>query len=208
MASGIDDTLPADTLDKTLEPDRVYDRFHDLLADVVEHDGVLVSSYDESDGLIRCEYAWSDGNRLDTAVFPALPLNREGGGMQSRVIVSGEPLVFNDVAEVVQRPGGTYYDVDSEGTMRKVPDEGAPKAQAAMMLPVKHEGAVVGELFGATAGVGELIYYSEANFNTNGVFAGMVLLAAMALLAEALITSLENRLVRWRPPALGSEIQI
>ncbi len=69
-------------------------------------------------------------------------------------------------------------------------------------------GAVVGELFGATAGVGELIYYSEANFNTNGVFAGMVLLAAMALLAEALITSLENRLVRWRPPALGSEIQI
>ena len=53
-------------------------------------------------------------------------------------------------------------------------------------------GAVVGELFGATAGVGELIYYSEA----------------MALLAEALITSLENRLVRWRPPALGSEIQI
>jgi len=40
------------------------------------------------------------------------------------------------------------------------------------------------------------------------VFAGMVLLAAMALLAEALITSLENRLVRWRPPALGSEIQI
>jgi PAS domain S-box-containing protein len=28
--------------------------------------------------------------------------------------------------------------------MRKVPDEGPPKAQAAMMIPVKHEGAVVG----------------------------------------------------------------
>jgi len=69
-------------------------------------------------------------------------------------------------------------------------------------------GAVVGELFGATAGVGELIYYAQGNFNTNGVFAGMVLLAAMALVAEALITALENRLVRWRPPAAGSEIQI
>lgn len=69
-------------------------------------------------------------------------------------------------------------------------------------------GAVVGELFGATAGVGELIYSAEATFNTNGVFAGMLLLAAMALLAEALITALENRLVRWRPPAVGSEIQI
>src|SRR5207248_1624188 len=50
-------------------------------------------------------------------------------------------------------------------------------------------GAVVGELFGATQGVGELIYSAEHNFNANGVFAGMLLLAAMALLAEAFITA-------------------
>ncbi len=61
-------------------------------------------------------------------------------------------------------------------------------------------GAVVGELFGATQGVGELIYLSKNLFDTAGVFAGMALLAAMALLAEALITALENRLIRWRPP--------
>jgi NitT/TauT family transport system permease protein len=60
-------------------------------------------------------------------------------------------------------------------------------------------GAVVGELFGATEGVGELIYNAEHNFDANGVFAGMVLLAAVALVAEALITALENRLIRWRP---------
>jgi len=132
------------TLGETLDPERVYDKFHDLLSDVVEHDGVLVSSYDEGDGLIRCDYAWSDGNRLDAAVFPPLPLNREGGGMQSRVIVSGEPLFFNDVAEVVQRPGGTYYDVDREGTIRKLPESGPPGSSAAMMVPVKHDGRVVG----------------------------------------------------------------
>ena len=131
-------------LGETLEPDRVYDRFHDLLADVVQHDGVLVSSYDESDGLIRCDYAWSDGNRLDTSVFPPLPLNREGGGMQSKVIVSGEPSLFNDVAELVQRPGGTYYDVDREGKIRRLPDSGPPGSRAAMMVPVKHGGRVVG----------------------------------------------------------------
>ena len=134
----------ARTLGETLDPDRVYDRFHDLLADVVQHDGVLVSSYDERDGLIRCEYAWSDGNRLDTTVFPPLPLNRKGGGMQSQVIVSGVPRFFNDVADVVQRPGGTYYDVDREGTVRKLPDSGPPGSRAAMMVPVKHEGQVVG----------------------------------------------------------------
>ena len=30
--------------------------------------------------------------------------------------------------------------------------------------------------------------------------AGMLLLASIALIAEALITVLENRLIRWRPP--------
>ena len=85
-------------LGETLEPERVYERFHLLLADVVPHDGIVVSSYDEADGLIRCEYAWVDGNLLDPTTLPPLPLNREGG-MQSRVIVTGEPLLVNDVVQ-------------------------------------------------------------------------------------------------------------
>src|SRR6266542_2187530 len=103
----------ARVLGETLDPERVYDRFHDLLTGVIQHDGVVVSSYDAEDGLIRCEYAWSDGNRLDHTTLPPLPLNQQGEGMQSRVIVTGEPLLLNDVVEHVQRPGGTYYDVDS-----------------------------------------------------------------------------------------------
>jgi two-component system, OmpR family, phosphate regulon sensor histidine kinase PhoR len=132
-------------LSESLEPERVYDRFHELLANVVEHDGVLVSSCEAArDELIRCEYAWSDGKRLDTSIFPALPLNRQGGGMQSRVIISGEALLFNDVSDRVRDPRGTYYDVDREGTLRKLPDSGPPGTRAAMMVPVKHEGRVVG----------------------------------------------------------------
>ena len=134
----------ARTLGETQDPDRVYDRFHDLLSDIVHHDGVLVSSYDEASEQIRCVYAWSDGNRLDTTLFPALSLNRKGGGMQSKVIVTGVPLLFNDVAEVVQQPGGTYFDVDREGNVRKLPESGPPGSSAAMMVPIKHEGRVVG----------------------------------------------------------------
>ena len=68
-------------------------------------------------------------------------------------------------------------------------------------------GAVVGELFGATEGIGELIYLSKNLFDTAGVFAGMALLAATALVAEALITALEDRLIRWRPP-VATEVRI
>jgi PAS domain S-box-containing protein len=128
---------------ESLEPERVYERFHELLADAVPHDGLIVSSYDERDDLIRAEYAWTDGAVLDTSKFPPLSLNREGG-MQSRVIVSGEPLLFNDVAERVTQPGGVYYNVDREGTVQKLPDSGPSGTSAAMMVPVKHERRVVG----------------------------------------------------------------
>src|ERR1700694_1299361 len=60
-------------------------------------------------------------------------------------------------------------------------------------------GAVVGELFGATQGVGQLIYNAEHNFDANGVFAGMLLLATVALIAESALTLLENNLISWRP---------
>jgi NitT/TauT family transport system permease protein len=61
-------------------------------------------------------------------------------------------------------------------------------------------GAIVGELLGADKGLGLLIRSSQNNFDMNGVLAGMVLVAIIALVAEALITVLENRLLRWRPP--------
>jgi two-component system, OmpR family, phosphate regulon sensor histidine kinase PhoR len=129
-------------LGETLEPGRVYDRFHELLADSIHHDGVVVSDYDASDGLIRCEYARVEGNHVDPSTLPPLPFNPEGG-MQSQVIASGEPLLVNDVQERV-KGGGTFYNVERDGSVRRVPDTGPPGTRAAMMLPVKHEGRVVG----------------------------------------------------------------
>jgi NitT/TauT family transport system permease protein len=61
-------------------------------------------------------------------------------------------------------------------------------------------GALVGEILGAQQGMGLLISQSQGTFNQNGVFAAMVVIAAVALVAEALITVLENRLLSWRPP--------
>jgi PAS domain S-box-containing protein len=129
---------------ETLEPERVYERFHEFLGDVVQHDGVVVSSYNEREDQIRCEYAWVEGNIVDPSTLPPVPLNREGGGMQSRVIVTGEPFLFNDVVDRVQDVGGRFYNVDREGRVKKIPESGPAGTTAAMMVPVKHEGVVVG----------------------------------------------------------------
>jgi GAF domain len=131
-------------LGESLEPERVYERFHELLSDVIQHDGLIVSSYDDRDDLIRAEYVWTEGEVLDASTLPPVSLNRQGGGMQSRVIVSGEPLLFNDVAERVTQPDGVYYNVDREGTIQKLPESGPAGTSAAMMVPVTDEGSVVG----------------------------------------------------------------
>ena len=68
-------------------------------------------------------------------------------------------------------------------------------------------GAVVGEFLGSTEGLGLMIQTAQGTFNANGVFAAMVILAAVALIMEALVTTLENRLITWRPN-VGNEVTI
>jgi NitT/TauT family transport system permease protein len=62
-------------------------------------------------------------------------------------------------------------------------------------------GAIVGEFLGAQKGLGLVIATSQNNFNPNGVFAAMLIIAVLALTAEGLIGALERRLLSWRPPA-------
>ena len=63
-------------------------------------------------------------------------------------------------------------------------------------------GAIVGEFLGGFQGLGVLIKNAQGTFDSNGVWAALVLMGVVALVAEWLITRLENRLLRWRPTQL------
>jgi NitT/TauT family transport system permease protein len=65
-------------------------------------------------------------------------------------------------------------------------------------------GAVVGEYAGADKGLGLLIANAQGTFDAAGIYAGMIIITVVALLAEWLLTLLENRLLRWRPPIASS----
>ncbi|MBV6305947.1 ABC transporter permease [Candidimonas humi] len=60
-------------------------------------------------------------------------------------------------------------------------------------------GAVVGEFLGARVGIGLLIATAQGAFNASGVFAAMIVLAVVALIAEYILTLIENWLLKWRP---------
>ena len=61
-------------------------------------------------------------------------------------------------------------------------------------------GALVAEVLGAQKGIGLIITQASGNFDPDTVFACMVIMAVVTLVAEYLITLLERVLLRWRPP--------
>ena len=67
-------------------------------------------------------------------------------------------------------------------------------------------GAIVGEFLGAQRGLGLVIATAQNNFNPDGVFAAMFIIAVLALTAEALIALLERRLLSWRPPSQAEAV--
>ncbi|MBW4095052.1 MAG: ABC transporter permease [Acidobacteria bacterium] len=60
-------------------------------------------------------------------------------------------------------------------------------------------GAIVGEYAGAKKGMGMLIANAQGTFDSAGIYAGMIIVTVVALLAELLITQAENKLLKWRP---------
>jgi NitT/TauT family transport system permease protein len=66
-------------------------------------------------------------------------------------------------------------------------------------------GAVVGEYLGSSAGLGYLIHEAEGNFDTTGVFAGMVILAIFVLAVDYVVTLTENQLLVWRPTSASGQ---
>jgi NitT/TauT family transport system permease protein len=69
-------------------------------------------------------------------------------------------------------------------------------------------GAIVGEFLGAQQGLGLVIATAQNNFNPDGVFAAMLIIAILALTAEGLIGQLERRLLAWRPPAGSADTAV
>ena len=66
-------------------------------------------------------------------------------------------------------------------------------------------GAIVGEFVGSRYGIGLLINIAKGAFDAAGMYAAIVIIMVVALAAEHLMTLIENRLARWRPPALADQ---
>jgi len=64
-------------------------------------------------------------------------------------------------------------------------------------------GIVVGEMYGATSGIGYLITVSGARFQTDKVMVGIIIIALAGILLTGLLRAIERRFERWRPDYRG-----
>jgi NitT/TauT family transport system permease protein len=58
---------------------------------------------------------------------------------------------------------------------------------------------IIGEFLVGNEGLGYLIEYSRQNFDTTGVFAGIVVATALVLVVNALLVRVDHRINAWRP---------
>ncbi len=80
-----------------------------------------------------------------------------------------------------------------------------PLLLAGLRLGLGHAliGIVVGEMFGATEGLGFLIAVSGARFQTDRVMVGIIIIAAAGMAMTAILRAIERRFERWRPNVSG-----
>lgn len=63
-------------------------------------------------------------------------------------------------------------------------------------------GAIVGEFIGSRYGIGFIIQVARGVHDTAEMYASIVIIVVVVLAAEAIMTLIEKRLARWRPPSL------
>ena len=79
-------------------------------------------------------------------------------------------------------------------------------ASLKIALPRALSAAIIGEFLVGNEGIGYLIENSRQNFDTTGVFAGVVLATALVLVINAMLVWLDRRFSAWRPTDRDMEL--
>lgn len=133
-----------------------------------------------------------------------------GIGLASKVLMSFSMVIFVFLMNVSEGVRSIDRDLlDLMGTMRASRTYVIRKVILPAIVPwiltavrigvgLSLIGAVVAELVGSNRGLGWYIEKSGGQLDTTGVFAGLIVLMAVAMFCNFLIVSAERRLLRWR----------
>ena len=116
--------------------------------------------------------------------------------------LSGAKNVDNDILIIARLMGASERDLLWKVTL----PSSLPWIFAGLNLGLTYSllGVIVAEILASNQGLGYVIAASAGNFNTAGVFAGLLTLAIVAWLFGAIMRKIEARLLRWKPSLTSS----
>lgn len=110
---------------------------------------------------------------------------------------AGVQNVDSSLKDAVRVMGGSRRDIALKVTLPA--SIGGLLTGLRMSIPYALIGAVIGELVASNRGLGFLINDSSAQFDTNGVFAALVVLAIIAAILNMLVGFIDAAASRWKP---------
>jgi NitT/TauT family transport system permease protein len=115
--------------------------------------------------------------------------------------ITGMRTVDADFIKVARSFGSS----DRQLFLKVAVPSSVPLLLAGLRLGLGHGliGIVVGEMFGATKGLGYLISVAGARFQTDKVMVGIIIIAAAGLVMTWILRRVERRFERWRPSDRG-----
>src|SRR5690349_9136417 len=112
-------------------------------------------------------------------------------------MITGVRTVEADFVKVARSFGAT----DRQMFLTVVLPSAVPMLLTGLRLGLGHAlvGIVVGEMYGATQGLGYLIAVAGARFQTDRVMVGIILIAGLGVALTELLRAIDRRFERWRP---------
>lgn len=130
-------------LGNSLDLSSIYDNTYNVIKDVMECDGFVVSTYYPVDKLILCAYMMHQGKFLNSESLPALHLTPENLGTQSDVITNDKSLIISDFENTINKSKKKYF-IDSEGKVKTDIHKDEILFKSALMVPIRINNEVAG----------------------------------------------------------------
>ncbi|WP_255603493.1 HD-GYP domain-containing protein [Oscillochloris sp. ZM17-4] len=123
-------------LAETLDLERIFELLYEVALKLLpEVAGAIFSLFDAELQQITCAFAILDGEQLDPAELPPLPLKPLGQGTQSTVIHTRQPVILGSFEELQQRTA-LVVEIGTEGEM----------TESSLIVPMIARERVVGVL--------------------------------------------------------------
>lgn len=130
-------------LSKTLDPGIIYNSIYRIIRKLMPCDSMVISSYDNISNKITCKAAWIGRKRLDVSVFPSIPVDFSGKGIQSMVIKNGKSELLLDFQKAVSKSRIKFY-YKPDGSIKDKPNEKNLSERSAIIVPLKLKNKVTG----------------------------------------------------------------